>query len=238
MLSVTHTENFTGARISGDFWDLDEVNQAIYIVVGDENKYYNWEGSRKRILGISYEIRHASLADRHVDFVGNGLSKESIKQHQNVTSQKNIYYSFDYLWPELIFTVIALNDFIRLYSKDHLFPSLDVHVTTIRKFQSVVGEALHSVMTTEEYDRFMSVLSGNETNVQEYAIQFVDLLNLNYINLTKEQREKSLGMIALKLAVQDKDYQEVRDQIIKSANTTKSDIHKMLMTKEYPEIKW
>lgn len=239
MLSITHTENLTGARISGDFWDLDEINQAIYSVIGDENKYYAWEGSRKRILSVSFEIRQASQANRHVNFVGNGFNKEDKIHHEMVTCEKNIYYSVEILWPELIFTIIALNDFIRLYSKNHLYPSLDVQVTTIRKFQSVVGEALQSVMLKEDHDRFMNILSSSETNVQEYAIQFVDMLNFNYIDLTKEQREKVLGKFALKLAIQDKDYHMMRDQVIKSANDSKSAIHDMLITKKYPEeIEW
>ena len=178
MLSITHTPNITGALIRGDFWDLDEVSQAINLVIGDENKYYDWAGSRKRILEVSIKLQQASRAEHHVDFVGNGLHKETMKQHEIVSSEKNIYYSVEVLWPELIFTVIALNDFVRLYSKKHLYPNLDVHITTIRKFQSVVGEALQSVMTKEEHDHFMKILSNNETNVQDYAIQFVDMLNL------------------------------------------------------------
>jgi hypothetical protein len=239
MLSITHTENFTGALISGDFWDLDEFNHAIYMVIGDENKYYDWEGSRKRILSVLIEIKNASKANRHVSFVGNGLNKETMKLHEIVGSEKNIYFSVQILWPELIFTVIALNDFVHLYSNKHNYAALDVYVTSIRKFQSVVGEALQSVMSKEQHDQFMNLLSENKTNVQEYAIQFVDVLNLNHINSTKEQREKSLGMIALKLAIQDKDYHVFQNQVLKSANETKSDIHDLSITKDYPkEIEW
>ncbi len=147
MLSIPHTENFTGALISGDFWDLDEINHAIYSVIGDENKYYDWEGSRKRILSVLFEIKNASKASRNVSFVGNGLNKETMKLHENVGSEKNIYYSVEVLWPELIFTVIALNDFVHLYSNKHNYAALDVYVTSIRKFQSVIGEALQSVMS-------------------------------------------------------------------------------------------
>ena len=239
MLSIAHTENLTGARISGDYFDLDEFNQALYAVIGDENKYYDWEGSRTRILGVAYEIRHALQGERHVDFVANGLAKASMKHHDIVTSGKNIYYSVKVLWPELIFTTIALNDFVRLYAKERTHASLDVHIAAIRKFQSTVGEALQTIVPQEEYIQFMSALSSNETNVQEYAIQFVDMLNLNYIDSTKEQREKSLGMIALKLAIQDKDYIAFKNQVLNSANKTKSDIHDISLTKKYPEeIEW
>lgn len=239
MLSITHTPNLTGAILRGDYWDLDELNQAIHHVIGDEKKYYNWAGSRRRIVGVSKNIAQASRAEHHVEFVGNGLHKDAMRRHGLVTSEKNLYYSVEVLWPELIFTVIALNDFIKLYSKNHPYVALDVHVTTIRKFQAVVGEALQSVMDKEEHDQFMQIVGNNQTNVQEYAIQFVDLLNLRYIDSTKEKRQENLGMIALKLAVQDKDYLAVRDQVIQSANKTKSDIHDMSITKEYPEeIEW
>ncbi|HSO59103.1 MAG TPA: hypothetical protein VLQ66_12885, partial [Paenisporosarcina sp.] len=59
---------------------------------------------------------------------------ETMKQQEIVGSEKNIYYSVEVLWPELIFTVIALNDFVRLYSKKHAYADLDVNVTAIRKF--------------------------------------------------------------------------------------------------------
>lgn len=39
MPSIQSTEQLTGARISGDFWDLDELIIAIYAITGDENKY-------------------------------------------------------------------------------------------------------------------------------------------------------------------------------------------------------
>ena len=57
--------------------------------------------------------------------------------------------------------------------------------------------------------------------------------------MSKEQHEKSLGMIALKPAIQDKGYYVFRTQVLKSANETKSDIHDLSITKEYPEeIEW
>lgn len=239
MLSITHTENLTGARISGDYWDLDEIKEACYAVIGDENKYYDWEGPRVRVLGICHEFHQALQGERHVDFVGNGLTKESMKHHDMVASEKNIYYATEILWPELIFTTIALNDFVWLYAKEHTHPSLDIHITTIRKFQSVVGETLQTILTKTQHDQFMILLSRNEMNVQEYAIQFVDMLNLNYINASKEQRKKDLGMIALKLAIQDKDYLAFRNQVVQSANRTKSEIHDMSISKKYPEeIEW
>lgn len=41
-------------------------------------------------------------------------------------------------------------------------------------------------------------------------------------------------MIALKLAIQDKDYRLFRNQVLRSANETKSDIHDLSITKDNP----
>jgi hypothetical protein len=239
MLSITHTKNLTGAIVSGDYWDIDELNHAIYAVIGDEGKYYDLEGSRARVLKVCLNLRQAGQGDRNIEFVKNGLHKNSMKEHTMVAPEQNIYFTVEIVWPELIFTTIALNDFIKLYQKDHSFPLLDAHITAIRKFQSAVGAALSEVLNEEEFLNFMKLLSGQQSNVHEFAIQYVDVLNLNYINMTREEREKSLGTYALKLSVQDNEYIAFRNQVIKSANVTKSTIHDLALTAEYPEdIEW
>lgn len=239
MLSITKTKNLTGATVSGDYWDIDELNHAIYAVIGEEGKYYDLEGSRARILNVCHDFRQASQGDRNIEFVKNGLHKDSMKEHDLIAPEKNIYFTVEILWPELLFAAIALNDFIKQYQKNHSFPLFDAHVTTIRKFQSAVGASLSEIIDEEEFQNFMKLLNNQETNVHKYAIQFVDVLNLNYIKMTKDQREESLGKYALKLAVQDNEYEAFRNQVIKSANVTKSTIHDLALTAEYPEdIEW
>jgi len=49
MISIQSTEQLTGVQICGDFWDLDELINAIYKVTGDANKYYDYQGPRLRI---------------------------------------------------------------------------------------------------------------------------------------------------------------------------------------------
>lgn len=44
MISIQSTEQLTGVQICGDFWDLDELINAIYKVTGDANKYYDYQG--------------------------------------------------------------------------------------------------------------------------------------------------------------------------------------------------
>ncbi|AYC28571.1 DUF6904 family protein [Paenisporosarcina cavernae] len=239
MLSIQHTANLTGATIMGDFWDLDELFQAFHTVLGDENKYYDWEGPRKRLLEVANDIHAASRGKNNLLLIGNGLSKDSMVAHEFVGPDKNVYFSFEILWPELLFTTVALNDFIRLYTHKHKYAMLDIHVTTLRKFQSLVGELLEKVSDPKDFIQFMTTISSGVTSVEDYAVQYVDMMNLQFIDFTKEQRTEILGKLALKFAVPNPEYDSVKEKVIAAANPTKSSISDMSLKKEYPEeIEW
>lgn len=237
MLTMTNTPNHTGVKISGDYFDLDDLNQAFYKVIGKEEQYHGYEGSRRRLLGISYEIRHAAQGDRNVEFVFNGLHDHTMKQHGFIAPDKNIYYSVEILWPELIYAAIAMKDFVSLYQKQASKSVWDIHLPVIYRFQALVLDCLQGHIPDEEYQTIIKGFDQPVT-VDDYAIQYVDLMNLKYIGMTKQQREKSLSTIALKLAVQDKDYQAFRQQVM-TATTGKKRIHEIDISAEYPEeIDW
>ncbi|UZM99501.1 hypothetical protein OL548_04255 [Lysinibacillus sp. MHQ-1] len=103
MISIQSTEQLTGVQICGDFWDLDELTKAIYKVTGDANKYYDYQGPRLRILSVCYKLRHAILGEHQIEFVSNGLNKNTLIQHELIFPTKNIYFATDILWPEIIF---------------------------------------------------------------------------------------------------------------------------------------
>lgn len=238
MLTMSNTPNHTGVKISGDFFDLDELNQAIYQVIGEEGKYYHYEGLRMRLLGISYDIRHAAQGDRNIETVFNGLHDHMKKQLGFIAPDKNIYYSTEVLWPELLFAAIALKDFVKMYSQEVKFPEWDIHLPVIKKFQSLVFDCVHGHVTEEEYQTILQALETPAT-FSDYAVQFVDYLNLKYIDMTKEQREKNLSVIALKLASQDSDYEAFRKQVMAAAEPSKKPIHEIRIQAEYPEeIEW
>lgn len=234
MLTMKSTPNHTGVKISGDYFDMDELNQAIYKVIGQEDQYYGYEGSRMRILGISYEIRHAAQGDRNVDFVFNGLHEHTMKQHEFIAPDKNIYFSVEVLWPELLYAAIALKDFVRFYQEDKKSPLWDVHLPVIYRFQSLVLDCLQGHVPKEEFELIAKAFNQPVT-VNDYATQYIDFLNLKYIGMTKEQREKSLSAIAMKIAVQDQDYTVFRNQVLSVATPHKKPIHEINIKAEYPE---
>ena len=89
-------------------------------------------------------------------------------------------------------------------------------------------------MPDEEYQTILKGFNQLAT-VDDYAIQYVDLMNLKYIGMTKQQREQSLSTLVLKLAVQDKDYQAFRQQVMSAATPGKKQIHEIDISAEYPE---
>lgn len=239
MLALKNTENLTGALISGDYWDLDELCTAFYHITGDENRYYDLQGSRMRLLGITYDLRHAYQGDRNIEFVFNGLHKEWMKQHDFIAPDKNTYYSVEVLWPELIYVLFAINDFLKRYKKDTQATDLDIHIVTIRKFQSIIAKGLKENMHIEEYESILATMLAPTATVEEYAIQYIDMLNLSYIEMPKEQRAKAFSTIAKNIVKENKEYQSIKQKVISEANKMKRSIHDLRLNIEYPEdIEW
>lgn len=239
MLSIESTEQLTGARISGDYWDLDEFINAVSEVLGDENRYYDYQGARSRILGVCYELRHATKGDHNIEFVANGIHKGIIKKHDLIAPDKNVYFSVEILWPELIFTTIALNDFIKLHNEIIDNSSWNLDVAIIRKFQSIVAECLKELLSEDHFLVFMQLMKSKSPNYFRYATQYVDILNLEYIKLSKEERKENLAAFAIRLIIEDEEYLALKEQILETANVTKNEIHQLPLLMKYPEdIEW
>ncbi|AQQ54477.1 hypothetical protein B0X71_16125 [Planococcus lenghuensis] len=238
MLTITATPNQAGVKISGDYFDLDELNMAIYRVIGEEGKYYDYQGARMRILGMCYEIRHAAQGDRNIESVFNGLHEHTKVQHGFIAPAKNIYFSAEVLWPEVLFAVLALKDFAVLYAKEQGHTDWDLNLPVIAKFQSLVLDCLQGHVPDEVFSTVREAFSG-PSSVEEYAIQYIDMLNLQIIDMEKADREKILPAIAVKVARQDKDYQAFRSEVLRAAGPGKQSIHEIRIGREYPEnINW
>ncbi|TWT16005.1 hypothetical protein [Planomicrobium sp. CPCC 101079] len=238
MLTITNTPHHTGVKISGDYFDLDGLNQAIYHVIGDEEKYYNYAGARIRILGVSYNIRQAAQGSRNIERVFNGLHEHVKKQHTFIAPDKNIYFSVEILWPEILFAALVLRDFSRLRQAESESPEWDFHLHTIAHFQALILDCLHGQIEEENYRILLQAFSAS-SRMEDYAIQYIDFLNLQYIGMAVSQRKKALPSIAAKIAAQDQDYLSFRQQVIASANPSKKAIHEIPIQTDYPEtILW
>ncbi|MED3661666.1 hypothetical protein NST62_13540 [Ureibacillus sp. FSL K6-8385] len=239
MLSIESTERLTGGRISGDYWDLDELITSIYEVIGDENKYYDYQGARQRILGVCLQLRKATKGECNIEFVANGIHKGIEKRKDLIAPAKNVYFSVEILWPELIFTALALNDFIDLYNEFVDNNPWNPHTTTIRKFQSIVTECLREHLLEEQFRVFIHLMFTKSPKYFRYATQYVDVLNLEYLKLSYDERKENLGAFAFRLMVEDDEYTALKNEIMATAKLTKNEIHELPIQTKYPEhIEW
>lgn len=65
MIRVSNTEDLTGVTISGDFYDLEQLTDALHdITVSDmeelDKRSEPYVNISMRVLGLCYDIRHAS----------------------------------------------------------------------------------------------------------------------------------------------------------------------------------
>ena len=239
MLTIQNTELLAGVRISGDYWDLDELYKALHQLIGDENRYYDYQGARLRILGLCHDIRKSLHGERNVELIANGLNKGIKKEQQLIAPEKNIYYSFEILWPEVIFISIALNDFIKLHEERFDNTGWNIHIAEGRKFQAKIVSCLRENVTDEHYFAFWELMKTKKPTTFRYAIQFVDVLNIQYLQLSAEERKENLAGFLFKLILEDEEYMEIRKQLLETANILKKAIHELELELNYPEpIEW
>lgn len=239
MLTIQSTELLAGVRVSGDYWDLDELFNALHQIVGDDNRYYDYLGARQRILVVCYNIKQAIHGERNVELIANGLNKSIKKEQQLLAPDKNIYYSFEILWPEALFITIALNDFIKLHEERFDNTGWNMHIAVCRKLQASINNCLRELLAQEHYFAFWELMKTKRPTVFRYVTQFVDILNLQYLQLSREERAESLSGFLFKLILEDEEYMEIRKQLLETANITKNPIHELEFDIHYPEtIEW
>ena len=120
MITIKNTPNLTGVTISGDVDDLYNLVEAFHEITINEysEKHHQYIDISTRVLGLCYDIRHAYQGDREVKFVDNNMTEEKMKWHSIITPKSNVYYSCNYLYPEMFFVMLALNALVKLRIMD------------------------------------------------------------------------------------------------------------------------
>lgn len=250
MLNLRNTRNFTGIEITGDYLDLEALYMALLILIGDEGEYGHYEGARTRVLGIMYDIRHAFQGDREFEFIPNGMNEDSMKLLGMITPEKNLYYKVNLYYPETLFVTVAINDFIRLYSKKQAksatSPLLDKknlwdqHIAYARLFQSLVINCLQGVVTESSFKRMLNLMHKDYTWTDGYATQYLDMLNIRYLNIeTKEERAKALSSTVKRMVEKGREYQEIEREVREIAISNNCSTEAISLSWGYPdEIDW
>lgn len=239
MIYITNTPNNTGVAIHGDYMDFEELYESLHTIVGEEEEYPSYEAARIRVLGVCYDIRHALMGDREIEFVDNGMDEDKMRRLSMITPNKNVYLVINVLWPEILFVTMALNDFILLNRKKCKHPQWDKTTAAVRKLQATVSECIKQTVSDASYKRMINMMIRDYTWFDGYATQYLDILNCRFLSMDKEKRLKNIPTMAKRLAEQGQEYIEVKSEVIEAARTHNCSVDDIRPQLEYSdEIEW
>jgi hypothetical protein len=249
IIYVKNTPNNVGVAIYGDHPDFEGLYDALHVVTGDEDEFISYDSARMRVLGVCYDIRHALLGDREIEFVNNGMNEDKMKRLSMITPNKNIYLKINVYWPEMLFVIMALNDFIRLYAakkakrnyevmtaKQNIW---DMAIAQTRNFQAAAAKCIRETVSEASYSRMITFMNKDYTWLDGYVTQYVDILNCRFLEMDTEKRLKTIPTLAKRLAELGDEYQQLGKAVFAAAkeyNCPADDIEPQV---EYPEdIEW
>jgi len=251
MIKIENTQNLTGVKISGSFDDLYELVEALYKISVDEfsDKHKEYINVSTRMLGLSYDIRHAYQGDRDIELIDNGMDKETMKLRGEITPDKNVIYSCNYLYPEMFFCMAVINELIILRVMDitkakYVFSEMlhpkvvwDKTISVLRSFQCAFSECVRDTLSEQSYRMWLKAMTDKDIYITNILRQYVDLANIDYIKLDKEQRLKNFLKFTRKITNynSNKEYAEILQEIYDYAGEHDCDVNDIRIG-EYPEV--
>lgn len=256
MITIENTKNLTGVTIKGDYNDFQQLVDAFYeLTIDDEDeKYKAYYDMSTRVLGLCYNIRHASMGDREIKFEENGTDREMLSAKSMIAPEYNVYYSCNYYYPEMMFIMLALNQLILLRMNKIQKPKnsyreplnkmviWDSTINTIRSFQSAFNDCVKNTLSPNSYTRWINVMNNEYLSINDINHHYIDLHNIKYLKLDRETRLKKLSSISKKLVEFrfDREHEEIMFSIREGALELGCDESEVVLKGfEYPEkIQW
>ncbi|MBU9711187.1 DUF6904 family protein [Evansella tamaricis] len=251
MIVAKNTPNNTGIAVYGDYIDFENLYEALHDIVGEEGEFTGYDSARIRILGVCYDLRHALMGNREYEFMENGLDEDKKKRLNVLAPDKNMYLKIYVLWPEMLFVMIALNDFLEQYAKRmvknkyslNLFSEPKVSwnktVAQIKMLQAAVSECLKDTLSENAYARLLNVMNGNYVFTDRYLTQYIDHLNDKFMDMTNDKRLKNISTFAKRIAEKDKEYRALERDLQEEAKRRNCNVNDLRLAIDYPEeIDW
>ncbi|TQS71204.1 hypothetical protein DX933_16150 [Ornithinibacillus gellani] len=242
MIQIKLTPNYAGMEMVGTRDDFELLYESLHFVVGEEDEYPSMQNARLRVLGLCYDLRHAMMGHREYEYVNHGLDSDTMKWMGIVGPEKNLLLSFNTYYPEMIFIHLCLEDFIKEYQKSNkTHPNWDIHVNAVRLFQASVVRALRDEIKPSMFRSIISHMKSAKFISFRYMTQYLDSLNIRYLNWDAEKRLKNISVIVKRIAVKDAEYIRAQKEIIEAAieyGVTESEIAYDTEYPDYDSIDW
>ena len=242
MLKVKLTENFAGVTISGDFNDLDFLYDSISYLIKDDETSDGEYVMQNHLYAFLYDVRHAYQGSREITLIDNNLN-DSMRQWFGIkkkdVTDNNVYFSFNYLLPDLLLDIILVKYFIRKINKkdNNIF---NPYINMVNYFYSVVLSSLKGMLTEIKFNKIKKGLLEAILLDNNYIPRWFEIISCDYANMTKIQREKNFVNIMDSIYNYNEyeDYIKMKmdcEKICKEENCSLNDLH----YENYPKkIEW
>lgn len=258
MILAKPTENLTGVTVEGSFDDFYEITDSIYRMTGFEERYddFYW-GVKNRLLAVCYDIRHAYMGDREVKLVDNGVHDEMMKWHSMILPKQEVRFSVNILFPEAVFVALSVPELFSWSRRNYgqrakklentiAFPPLKYadyirDTAVIDTLLAAILGALAEAIGDDEFEELCRIKENQYVDLfLDYATQYVDKCNLEYLKTIPEKRKDKLRNIAKRFIKQPVAYKKSKSEFEYSAKQHNCSMHELYDPKmEYPEeILW
>lgn len=245
MIKAEVTKNYNGITISGDYYDLSELVDAIYTITNiydTSDKYYTFSTF---FLGLCYDIRHASMGDREFELIDTGLKEDNWFDLDH--KSKNIYFSFNYVMVGLLFPIFGF-----IYRKDELLEMyLNKNRTNVNEvirtkkaigiltsFCTLIIEKFYEFIGDDEASKLHRCASKN-LFVNDFLGPFISKCDIDYLNTNKDKKKRKIVNILNHIIKQDSVYTNMKEVYEDYAFENNICINALDYNVEYPEeIDW
>ncbi len=189
MIQVKMTKNFAGFEIIGSYEDFNELYDNIMLAIGPECEHENIEDARLHVLAFLYDLRHAYKGHRNIIVADTSLDKETKKVRKiKEKVDYEVLYGFYYLVPDALMDILIIKYFLSI-NREGIIDEFDQCRNTIRLFQSKLVNALNAMLTKEQMIKVEQELYDSMLLIEDFILQWIDLLNKEYIYATKIKRK-------------------------------------------------
>ena len=212
---------------------------------------------KNRLLGICYDMRHAFMGDRDIKLVDNGVHDEMMKWHSMILPKQEVHFSVNVMFPEAVFVALSAPELYvwscQYYRKrtkrqeenaafpTHKYSSYIRDKAIIDTLSAVILGTLAEVIGDDEIEKLFKIRGHRyEDLFLNYATQYVDKCNIEYLKTAPEKRKDKLRNIAKRFVQQPDAYKNMKRDLEYSAKQYGCSFHELHDPKlKYPEeIEW
>jgi len=237
MLIIKPTARLAGLSISGDAEDLQRLYDALSEILGDEAETgSDYEMPALFILALCYELRQAWLGNRSVEFIENRLDADAQQNLKTLGPQRNVYFLTRIPLPEILFDIMALNDFVEARSRKAKLPALDRDIQMVQLFQAEAASAMQSLLDQAAAGRLARLIHGSLPRFSGFCTQYIDLLNQKYLSQTPEKRLQQIVPLARRINERGNDYQRLAADLAETAAELQCPVSELETVSDPPEL--